>query len=117
MNLERLFDRRGIAVIGASTTPGKLGYEVMKNVAEYDAPAYPVNPSAEGELFDEPIVGSVTDIDGPLDLAMIAVPSPVVPAVLEECGEADVGAAVIFAGGFAETSDEGEDQQAGLVRC
>ena len=115
MNLERLFDPKGIAVVGASTTPGKLGYEVMKNVAEYDAPAYPVNPSGEGELFDEPIVESVSDIDGPLDLAMIAVPSPIVPAVLEECGEAGVGAAVIFAGGFAETDDEGEDQQAALV--
>ncbi len=117
MNLDRLFDPRGIAVVGASTTPGKLGYEVMKNVAEYDAPAYPVNPSAEGEeLFDETVLGSVSDVDGPLDLAMIAVPSPVVPSVLEECGEAGVGAAVIFAGGFAETDDEGEDQQAELVR-
>ncbi len=116
MDLERLFDPSGIAVIGASTTPGKLGYEVMKNVAEYDAPAYPVNPSSEGKLFDQPIVESVTDIDGPLDLAMIAVPSPIVPSVLEECGEAGVGAAVIFAGGFAETSEEGEDQQAELVR-
>lgn len=115
MNLERLFDPKGIAVIGASTTPGKLGYEVIKNVSEYDAPTYPVNPSAEGELFGEPIVESVTDIDGPLDLAMICVPSPIVPAVLAECGEADVGAAVIFAGGFAETDDEGEDQQAALV--
>lgn len=111
MNLERLFDPEGIAVIGASTTPGKLGYEVMKNVAEFDAPAYPVNPSAEGTLFDKPVVESVTDIDGPLDLALIAVPSPIVPAVLDECGEAGVGAAVIFAGGFAETDDEGEGKQ------
>lgn len=115
MNLERLFDPRGIAVIGASTTPGKLGYEVMKNVSEFDAPVYPVNPSADGSLFDEEIVESVTDIDGPLDLAMICVPSPIVTTVLEECGEANVDAAVIFAGGFAETDDEGEDQQASLI--
>ena len=76
-----------------------------------------MNPSAEGEeLFGETVHGAVGDIDGPLDLAMIAVPSPIVTSVLEECGEAGIGAAVVFAGGFAELDDEGEDQQAELIR-
>lgn len=115
MDLERLFDPRGIAVVGASSTPEKLGHSVMKNVVEFGVPTYPVNPSADGSLFDEPFVKSVSDIDGPLDLAMICLPSVAVPDALEECGEAGVEAAVIFSGGFAETGEDGEDMQAELT--
>ncbi|MFC6725818.1 CoA-binding protein, partial [Halobium palmae] len=100
MTLRKLFEPRAIAVVGASRTDGKIGYEAMANAAQYDGRAYPVNPSAEGELFGEPFVESVTEIDDDVDLALLCVPAPVVPDVVAECGEAGVGGAVIYAGGF-----------------
>lgn len=111
MGLDHLFDPAGIAVIGASETPGKLGHDAMANAVAFDGPVYPVNPSTEGELFGERFVGSVAEIDGPVDLALLCIPAPVVAEVLEECGEADIGAAVVYSGGFAEAGDDGRERQ------
>ncbi|MFC7203273.1 acetate--CoA ligase family protein [Haloferax namakaokahaiae] len=109
--LGRLFDPSSIAVVGASTKEGKIGYEAMENVHDFGGRVYPVNPSAEGSIFGASFVGSVTDIDDDVDLALLCVPAPIVPNVIEECGEAGVGAAVIYSGGFAEAGEEGVEIQ------
>lgn len=111
MTLSALFDPDGIAVIGASSTTGKIGHDAMANAGTFDGPVYPVNPTADGTIFGEPFVESVADIEGPVDLALVCVPPPVVPDVIDECGEAGLGAAVIYAGGFAEAGSEGADRQ------
>ncbi|WP_311172700.1 acetate--CoA ligase family protein [Halobellus ordinarius] len=115
MSLTHLFEPSGIAVVGASQTEGKIGYEAMVNAVRFDGPVYPVNPSTEGELFGKEFVPSVTEIDGEVDLALCCVPGPAVPDVLEECGEAGIGAAVIYASGFAEAGEQGEDLQDAAV--
>jgi len=115
VTLRQLFDPASIAVVGASATAGKIGYEAMANAAEFDGPVYPVNPSTEGELFGSEFVASVTEIDDDVDLALLCVPGPAVPDVLEECGEAGVGGAVIYASGFAEAGEEGEALQQAIV--
>lgn len=115
VNVARLFDPEGIAVVGASATAGKIGYEAMANAVEFDGPVYPVNPSASGTVFGEPFVESVADVEDRVDLALVCVPAPVVPGVLADCGAADVGGAVIYAGGFAEAGDEGRRLQERIV--
>ncbi|WP_254533015.1 CoA-binding protein [Natrinema gelatinilyticum] len=117
MAVTSLFDPSGIAVVGASETPGKIGYEAMRNAVEFDGPVYPVNPSASGTVFDREFVSSVTDIDDAVDLALLCVPAPVVPDVVEECGAAGIGGAVIFAGGFAEAGKEGKRLQRRLIEA
>jgi len=117
VNLSNLFRPSAIAVVGASTSPEKIGYEAMANASAFDGPVYPVNPSAEGSVFGESFVESVTDIDDQVDLALCCVPGPVVPGVIEECGEAGIGAAVIYAGGFAEAGEEGEELQRATVEA
>ncbi len=110
-----MFEPSAVAVVGASKTEGKIGYEAMANASEFDGAVYPVNPSSDGELFGASFVDSVTDIDDDVDLALCCVPGPATPDVLEECGEAGIGAAVIYAGGFAEAGPEGEELQAAVV--
>ncbi len=110
-----MFEPSAVAVVGASKTEGKIGYEAMANASEFDGAVYPVNPSTDGELFGASFVDSVTDIDDDVDLALCCVPGPATPDVLEECGEAGIGAAVIYAGGFAEAGPEGEELQAAVV--
>ncbi|WP_247004673.1 CoA-binding protein [Halosolutus gelatinilyticus] len=117
MAVTSLFDPSGIAVVGASETPGKIGYEAMRNAIEFDGPVYPVNPSASGTVFDREFVPSVTDVGDDVDLALLCVPAPIVPDVIEECGEAGIGGAVIFAGGFAEAGEDGERLQGRLVEA
>lgn len=110
MGVSDLFAPDGIAVIGASQTPGKLGNDAMSNIEAYDTEIYPVNPSSSGTVFGYEFVDSVHETDA--DLALCCVPSHLQPDVLEECGEAGIGTAVIFAGGFAEAGDEGRELQA-----
>ncbi|WP_200531084.1 CoA-binding protein [Halorubrum sp. LN27] len=110
MGVTDFFDPDGIAVIGASKTPGKLGNDAMTNIRSYDGDVYPVNPGSTGSVYGYEFVDSVGETDA--DLALCCVPSPVVPEVLEECGEAGVGAAVIFAGGFGEVDEAGREREA-----
>ncbi|MFC6719243.1 CoA-binding protein [Natrialbaceae archaeon GCM10025810] len=109
MTLSDLFEPDGIAVVGASATPGKLGNDAMSNVEAYDGEIYPVNPSSSGTVYGYEFVDSVAETDA--DLALLCVPRHLQPGVLEECGEAGVGAAVSFAGGFAEMGGEGRELQ------
>lgn len=113
MGVTDLFDPDGIAVVGASKTAGKLGNDAMTNIRSYDGAIYPVNPSSSGSVYGYEFVDSVTETDA--DLALCCVPSPVVPEVIEECGEAGVGAAVIFAGGFAEVDEAGREREAEIA--
>ncbi|WP_418279831.1 CoA-binding protein [Halorubrum sp. DTA98] len=115
MNVGSLFHPESIAVVGASNSREKIGHEVMANLDGFDGRVYPVNPSADGELFGEPFVESVSAIDADVDLALLAVPAPVVPDVIDECADAGVDAAVIYAGGFAEAGPEGEARQDRIV--
>ncbi|WP_226008376.1 acetate--CoA ligase family protein [Natrinema salinisoli] len=115
MTVADLFDPEGIAVVGASDTPGKIGYEAMQNAIQFDGPVYPVNPSSSGTVFNREFISSVTEISGEVDLALCCVPAPVVPDIIRECGEAGIGGAVIFAGGFSEAGPEGQELQERLV--
>jgi len=115
MSLTDLFDPDSIAVIGASQTPGKLGNDAMANAKEFDGPVYPVNPSGEGEVYGYEFVDSVEDTDA--DLALCCVPAPATPDVISDCGEAGVGGAVVFAGGFAESGERGEQLQEQIRRA
>jgi acetyltransferase len=103
MSLDALFDPESIAVVGASTTPGKLGHEAMANLQTFDGPVTPVNPNADGDLFGRPFAASAAETDA--DLAVLCVPASAVPAVLRECGEAGVEGAIVYAGGFAEAGN------------
>nr|WP_237713370.1 CoA-binding protein [Halococcus hamelinensis] len=86
----------------------------MTNIRSYDGDVYPINPSSSGRVYGYEFFDSVRDVEA--DLALCCVPSTTVPEVLEECGQSGVGAAVIFAGGFAEVDEAGRDLQADVVR-
>ncbi|MGQ4554287.1 CoA-binding protein [Halobellus sp. GM3] len=111
MALNALFSPETVAVIGASKSPEKIGHEVLANLGGFDGDVFPVNPNSDGELFGRPFHESVTDVPKQVDLALLCLPAPVTPDVMEDCGTAGVGAAVIYGGGFAEAGEEGESLQ------
>jgi acetyltransferase len=108
-NLDRLFDPRSIAVIGASNKKGSVGYILLRNLigAEYDGIVFPVNPKAPSVQGIQAYT-SIGQVPRKVDLAVIAVPAPAVPDVVRECGEAGVAGAVIVSAGFKETGKEGK---------
>ena len=108
MTIHHLFYPRGVALVG-SVAEGKIGYEVLRQILKGGYPSTAVsgrnlcavNPKAQGAL-DVPGFASIAAIDRPVDLAVITSPAATVAAVLEECGQAGVKAAVIISSGFSE---------------
>ncbi len=86
MNL--FFHPASIAVIGASNRKG--GYQIIKNLLYgYDGAIYPVNPNYT-EIQGIPCFPSLEDIPDQVDLAIIFVPAPAVPSVLEACAHKNI---------------------------
>lgn len=105
--LESFFNARSVAVVGASANPEKTGHIILKNIIEggFAGRVYPVNPKAE-EILGLPAHASLKAIEGPVDVAVIVVPSKFVPDVMEEAGEKGVSGVVVISGGFAETGND-----------
>ena len=115
--LDRMFNASAIAVIGASSEAGKVGYSVVKNLVDggFRGRVYPVNPSRAGEeLFGCSYYPSLAEIPGPVDAAVIVVPAAAVNNAIVACGQKGVATAVIITSGYAEIGNA--DLQAELVR-
>ncbi len=107
--MDLFFKPRSVAVIGASGTPGKLGYVIVKNIADSDfsGDVYPVNPKSD-EILGYKVFRSVKEIPGEVDLVVTALPTPkLTVATMEECAEKGVKAVVIESAGFAEMGGDG----------
>ena len=115
-DLRALFYPRGIAVVGASGVKGKLGYNVMRNLTfhGFEGPIYPINPK-NPEVQGIKAYGSIADVPGPVDLAIVIVPAEAVPAAIGECCQKGVRFIVVETAGFAETGEEGKKVQAGIM--
>jgi acetyl coenzyme A synthetase (ADP forming)-like protein len=115
MEFEQLFSPRGIAVIGASRNPTKLGYGVARNLvmSGYTGGLYFVNPKP-GWLFDRPVYTTVASVPDPVDLAVVIIPAPSVPGAIEDCGRRGIKFVIVGSGGFRETGPEGAALEA---RC
>jgi acyl-CoA synthetase (NDP forming) len=101
-----IFDPRSIVVYGASSDPDKLSGRPLDYLKRfgYGGKLYAVNPRRES-VQDIPSHASISDVPGPIDLAIIVVPAEAVPEAVEACAEAGVGVATVFASGFAEAQD------------
>jgi acetyltransferase len=115
-HLDAFFKPRSVAMIGASSAPGKIGYDVIYNLvhAGFQGVIYPVNPKAD-QILGLKSYGDVASIPEPPDLAVIVIPSRMVIGTIEECGKRGVKAAIIVTGGFAEAGEDGEKLQAELA--
>ena len=102
-HIHSLFQPTSIAVIGASTSPGKIGYKVLENIHAngYTGDVYPVNPSG-GILLGYSVFTSVTDLPDHIDVAVIILPAKWVLDTVKACGEKKVKFLTIISSGFSE---------------
>ncbi|MFI9253570.1 GNAT family N-acetyltransferase [Streptomyces sp. NPDC053069] len=120
-SVRRLLAPGSVAVVGVGRAPGGVGRSVLGNIrdAGYGGRLHAVNkafPAHIEEVDGVPAHRSVRDIDGPVDLAVVAVPAEQVPAVVAECGEHGVQGLVVLSAGYAESGPEGRERQRALVR-
>ena len=106
--LSAIFRPRSVAVIGASRNPGKVGHILVRNLIDTGFPGkvYPVNPKAK-EILGLRCFSDVREIPDEVDLAVIAIPAPLVLDVVKACGEKGVKAVIVISAGFKETGVEG----------
>ena len=108
MDLRSFFQPRSIALIGASADPLSISARPLRMLAQHGfrGELYPINPKYT-ELLGRPVYPSVGAVPGRVELALVAVPAPLVPGTLEECAAAGVQHAVVLSSGFAESGPEG----------
>ncbi|MEO6217538.1 MAG: acetate--CoA ligase family protein [Sphingomonas sp.] len=112
-SLDRLLRPRSVAIIGASDKPGALGASVLANLERqgFDGAIHLVNPK-RSDIGGRPCVASVDDLPDGVDAAVLAIPRAGVLEAVRALARRGVGAAVVFAAGFAEDGPQGlADQQ------
>ncbi|HTX79092.1 MAG TPA: CoA-binding protein, partial [Longilinea sp.] len=93
-----------VAVIGASTTPGKIGYTVVENLIKggYDKKnIYPINPTA-AEILGLKVYPNIAAVPVAIDAAIVTVPAKLVAEMTEECGKKGVKGLIVITSGFSE---------------
>jgi acetyltransferase len=110
-NLKKVFNPKSVAIVGASSEPGKVGYQILNNVIHdgYKGKIYPINKKAK-EILGVACFPSLLDVPTDIDFAVIAVPAPMVEGVLKECAKKNVKGAVVITSGFSEIGKIKEEQ-------
>jgi acetyltransferase len=116
-SLKPLFRPERLAVIGASSNPEKMGFQIFRNIVEagFRGEILPVNPKGE-TILGRPSLKSVAELPAGTDLAVLIIPAKLVPGTLLQLGERHVRAAIVISGGFAESGEEGSALQEELAR-
>ena len=114
--LEKLFSPGSIAVFGACETRESVGARVLRNLIQAGFPGdlYPINPKhdqAEGRKCYK----SLEEVEGSIDLAIVASPTAEVNRIIRDCGERGIGAAVVLTGGFRDFGSSGRQNEQVLL--
>ena len=93
-NLEKFFNPKSVAVIGASSDKNKVGYALIKNLSGTSRQIYPINLEHK-------------EIPENVDLAIIAIKAEAVPQALIDCGNKKIQNVIIISSGFKEIGSSG----------
>lgn len=106
MNLNSIFYPKSIAIIGASTVSGHVGNDIVKNLVHqgYKGNIFPVNPKATN-LYKLKCYPSILEIKSRIDLAVVVVPSGIVPTVLKDVAKKKVPGVIVISAGFKEVGN------------
>jgi len=103
--MEKFFNPKSVAVIGASGKKGKIGYEILYNIMKSGIEVYPINPRRK-EILGKKCYTSVEEIDGKIDLAVISIDAEKCVEEVEKCGRKGIKNVIVISGGFKEIGRE-----------
>ena len=116
-NLDKIFQPKSIAVVGASERKGSVGAALMHNLIErgFSGEIFPINPNHKkiGKLAACP---SIRDLEVPVDLAVISTPITLAPQIVKDCVDVGVGGAVIISAGGKEIGEQGKKLEAAIQK-
>jgi len=105
-NLERMLNPKRIAIVGASAKPGKIGNALVRNLLGSSAEILPVNPR-EKTIEGLECHGSIEELEGPIDVAIIALPADVAPSEVRKAADKGIPFVIVTTAGFSEMGEEG----------
>lgn len=116
-HMETFFTPESVALVGASSSPGKIGNSILDSLVNYDfkGKVYPINPKADA-IFGQKCYPSVSAIPGKVDLVVVSVDLSMTPPVLEDCAKKGVHNVVIVSGGGKELGGERAAYEAEVAR-
>ena len=112
-----LFNPNGIAVVGVSSHPGRLGSVALHNILRYgyQGKVFPVNRDGV-TVFGLQSYKDIDDIpDNQAELAFIATPPQHNEDILKKAHAKGVKAAFVAAGGYSEADEQGKKLEDQLV--
>lgn len=111
-DINDLFEPRSVAVIGASQDETKIGYRIVANIlgGGYRGRVYPINPKG-GQLLGEKVYPDLSEVDGRIDLAVIAIPAQHVFGAVKRCARKGVRHCVIISSGFSEVGNAEQERR------
>ncbi len=106
--LDNFFKPRSIAVLGASDKPGKVGYDVLKNLIQsgYRGKVYPINPKSS-QIQGLKSYHSLKDIPKGVDLLIYLIPPQFILSTLDDCKAKGIDALIAISAGFKEVGPPG----------
>ena len=113
--LSRLFDPRAIAVVGASASEEKPGFQILRALAPFPGAVYAVNPRG-GSILGRAVHPDLGALPGPVDLVALVLPAEHSLKVLRDAAAIGAGAAFMVSGGFGETGAHGAALQTEIAR-
>ncbi|WDN87253.1 acetyltransferase [Desulfosarcina sp. BuS5] len=116
-NINRMFQPKSVAVVGASERPGSIGNALMRNLikSEFSGTVYPVNPNHK-TIWKHPAYPSVQDIKASIDLVIISTPIVTAPQIVRCCVDSEAGGVVIISAGGKETGTSGKKIEAAIKK-
>jgi len=116
-NLDKIFQPKSIAVVGASERKGSVGEALLRNLLErgFAGDIHPINPNHK-KIKTRAAFPSIRDLEAPVDLAVIATPITSAPQIIRDCVDAGVGGAVIISAGGKEIGEQGKKLEAAIQK-
>lgn len=110
--IDTIFNPKSAAIVGASRTPGKFGYNIVQNLINlgYKGDIFPINPKAD-EILGLKCYTTIDCIPSSVEVVVMALPSPQVPRAMGECLNKGVKAVIIISSGFNDAGEWGRPLQ------
>ena len=117
MAFEKFFNPKSVAIIGASRTKGKVGYEILKSMVDagYEGEIFPINPNTD-TIEGLKCYPNLESVGRTADLAIVSVPAKAVPEVMQQCAKSGTKSVVIITSGFKEVGKEGSELEQRVVQ-
>ncbi len=113
---EKFFAPKSVCVVGASSSIGKPGNVVVKNIRDigFQGDLYLVNPRG-GQIEGYKVYKSIDELPENIDQAVVTLPAVFAPETVRLLGKKGVKAIVLAASGFSEVDQVGEELQGELI--